>query len=113
MHVSHTPTIQLSVPPPPQRGHSEHSFGRTTPAAGFPVAPAEWRRQTEPAPVDDTSHEAVTRHVLIACSLVLAVIVLVAIAFSGGGHKPSAAAGETPPPGPGHKVEMTVVPAKP
>jgi serine/threonine protein kinase len=107
------PTIQLSVPPPPVRAQTEPAplspnFGMGIPPAAFPVAPAEWRPRGVPAPVTPSSDERLTRHVLIACSVLFAVIVLIAVAFGGGA--PSSAA--TPLMQPGGKVEMKTVPAK-
>lgn len=117
MQAGGVPTIQLSVPPPPVRAQTEPAplspnFGMRVPPA-FPVAPAEWRARTEPAPVSDSKEELLTRHVLIACSVLFAVIVLVAIAFGGGAPSNAASvdSGATPMQ-PGGKVEMKAVPAK-
>ncbi len=119
MHIP-MPTLQLSVPPPPSqpmRAMSEPSpqfgLGRVNTPQAFPVAPASWRR-TEPTPVLQTSHENITKHVLIACSVLLAVIVLVAVAFGGGGDPTAAAKAPTGQmPAAKHKVEMTVSPSAP
>jgi serine/threonine protein kinase len=119
------PTIQLSVAPPPNRPHSElralsevspqFGLGRVNTPAPFPLAPASWRRATEPAPVVQDSQEVLTKHILIASSVLLAIIVLLAVAF-GGGADPRAPANTEPTgsmPAAKDKVEMTVVPAAP
>ena len=122
MHIQ-MPTIQLSVPPPPIRHHSERAqsevspqfgLGRVNTPAAFPLAPASWRR-TEPKPVVQDSHEQLTRHVLIACSVIIALVVLFAVMFGGGAPPRAAAKVEptAPMPAAKHKFEMTVVPAAP
>jgi hypothetical protein len=117
MQAGGVPTIQLSVPPPPRAQQSEPAalspnFGMRVPSppAAFPVAPAEWRPRTEPAPVAQSKEELLTRHVLIACSVLFAVIVLIAIAFGGGAPNNAASAPPMPPAG---KVEMKTLPANP
>jgi eukaryotic-like serine/threonine-protein kinase len=75
------PTIQLSVPPPPAYASPPFGIGRvSTPAAPFPVAPAEWRPRTEPSTGLASAQEKATKHVLIACSVLFALIVLFALA---------------------------------
>ncbi len=76
------PTIQLAVPPPPPLQPSPpFGIGRVyTPAGPFRVAPAEWRPHTDPPASVESSHEKATKRVLIACSVLFAVIVLFAIA---------------------------------